>query len=570
MSNAFNVLFRKNFPRVIETDKYINLMGNLYDKDDMGYKSKQASDFGLNGYDDTGKYSNSYTVNNDTMNISKYMCLLQYPVDRYGERDHFFGIVPDTFIPNRYYICINTQYTQNDLSYAYNWLVVFEEDDDGEFSYITKVHVDNLEVREILDQDENFLYVAYNQLNQYGCALYRIDKKVYKAEAIYTNYGDTCRFKLSKIFSDDQNIYMIKCNRYSNFFFLVYDKATKSLYKQEYLQPEVSETNPVNNGITKHGYTDALWNYHQNIDIRNFYKEDGKYYWVFLQRNGKKYSDTNGQIHEGSYNNNLTIMCFDSNKRYRDKDCITFFNSTIGAIPALQDIEDLQWVQYNTNSVYKEWEYNNYLYFAQYTERDDNTDAQNVCKIQGIFVFKINPGFELTYVGKCDIPTTRNMVSLVMNSDKTLLLVGYTESFDIYAYNSTTHLYDKANTKMYMDVMSVGFDTFDRIWIQYKSGDVYCENTNGPAEVEVEFELQTYIYFGNDINSYITFCAHAFNGTIAKGKYRFTLSNKAHFSDGRQIYDLNYTGNGVDNKTQIPIVVVNSGHVTCQVQYVKE
>ena len=139
-------------------------------------------------------------------------------------------------------------------------------------------------------------------------------------------------------------------------------------------------------------------------------------------------------------------MCYDSSKSFNESGVITF-RTTNG----LQDIEQLKWKS-GKYFAYRFWIIDNYLYYAIYDETNSDDDMKN---IQGIHVFKINPGFELEYVDKIQITIKKNIISMLYNSTKEILLIGYYNSFEIYLYNHNNHLYEPVNKELTNIIMII-------------------------------------------------------------------------------------------------------------------
>ena len=249
-------------------------------------------------------------------------------------------------------------------------------------------------------------------------------------------------------------------------------------------------------------------------------------------------------------------MCYDSSKSFNESDVITF-RTTNG----LQDIEQLKWKD-GGYFAYRFWIIDNYLYYAIYDETNSDNDMKN---IQGIHVFKINPGFELEYVDKIQITIKKNIISMLYNSTKEILLIGYYNSFEIYLYNHDNHLYEPVNKEL-TNISSVGFDSMDRLWYQTLSNSVDVENLDDPQYVEIKFEKIYYTYENEDIDTYLTFKAISFTDKVPKGKYTLRLTGNAYFkNNGIKTLFINYTGGTV----QLDIVVTGPKRIVCDVEYQK-
>jgi len=232
---------------------------------------------------------------------------------------------------------------------------------------------------------------------------------------------------------------------------------------------------------------------------------------------------------------------------------------------------------YWTDSVYtiqRHWIIGNYLYVALYNENAESNmlSHQGVCVLQILTDAKTaihsNCRLEtrLTHIGRTQFSNQKSIISMVYNSNKTILLVGYKNNFEIWKLNTSTHLY--ANTGLaYSNIRCVGFDKLDRIWYQTLTNGVHYLSLNDPVKVTIKFEKQFYTYIGNDIESYVTFSAvDAFN-TSAHGQYVLTLEGNAHFIDTNN-KQLNITYNG-DDTIHYPIMITGNKTIKCSAKYQK-
>ena len=532
MSNALNIT-PKNHATVVETENAMILMGNYYQKENLSCISKNGCIF------------NNISVGNNTLNISKYMNLST--TYRLGERDKRFGIVKDPYVLNRYYYVINNHHSNINNAYSY-MIIADEKENDLVIKAISSNQ--NIDWREIFDIDENYIYASGVHLANGGIYVYRINKNN-GATAVIFQVTSTNRAKCNLIYKNETYLYFItggvsSGNAWGRFYFTRYNKNNAEVLNTLYTPPNLTA------GSTSYKWDNAnIWMQCNNIDIENFYQEGKKYYWCYPQRSGTKLSTGDGPA-----NNNLMIMCYDSSKSFNESGVITF-RTTNG----LQDIEQLKWKS-GEYFAYRFWIIDNYLYYAIYDETNSDNDMKN---IQGIHVFKINPGFELEYVDKIQITIAKNIISMLCNSSRSVLLIGYYNSFEIYILNKNTHLYEKANKEL-TNILCAGFDSMDRLWYQNTNFGVFVENLDDPQEVKIEFEKIYYTYEGQDIESYITFEALSFTDKIPTGRYILTLSGNAYFKDTlTKIKIINYIGGNI----KFDIIVNGPKRLTCSAKYQK-
>ena len=533
MSNSLNIT-PKNHATVVETENAMILMGNYYQKENLSCISKNGCIF------------NNISVGNNTLNISRYMNIST--TYRLGERDKRFGIIKDPYIPNRYYYVINNHHSNINNAYSY-MIIADEEENDLVIKAISSNQ--NIDWKEIFDIDENYIYASGVYLANGGIYVYRINKNNGTTAVIF-QVTNTNRAKCNLIYKNETYLYFITGGVSGNntswgiFYFTRYNKNNFETLNTLYTPPDLAA------GSTSYKWNnDNIWMGYNNIDIENFYQEGNKYYWCYPQKSGTKLSTGNGPA-----NNNLMIMCYDSSKSFNESGVITF-RTTNG----LQDIEQLKWKS-GKYFAYRFWIIDNYLYYAIYDETNSDDDMKN---IQGIHVFKINPGFELEYVDKIQITIKKNIISMLYNSTKEILLIGYYNSFEIYLYNHNNHLYEPVNKEL-TNISSVGFDSMDRLWYRTLSNSVYVENLDDPQYVEIKFEKIYYTYENEDIDTYLTFKAISFTDKVPKGKYTLRLTGNAYFkNNGIKTLFINYTGGTV----KLDIVVTGPKRIVCDVEYQK-
>lgn len=534
MANSLDMT-PKSHAKVVETENAMILMGNYYQKEDLSCVSKQGCIF------------DNIAVGDNTLNVSKYMNITS--THRYGERDKRLGIVKDPYLPHRYYYNINNHYANVTNTSSY---LISAEEDGNDLVVIAKAAVANIDWREILDIDENYLYVSGVHLANGGIYIYRISKNT-GATAVIFQLTQTNRAKCNLIRKDETYLYFIvggvnAGNAYGRFYFVRYNKNNFEVKNTLYTPPDVKA------GNTTYTYNNAnVWMQYNNIDIENFYQEGNKYYFCYPQRSGTKLS-----AGDGNANNNLMIICHDASKSFDDTNNVITFRTTNG----IQDNEKLLWATNNGFSCYRFWIVGSYLYYAVYDETNTYPD---MCNIQGIHVFKINRGFELEYIDKIQITTRKQIISMVYNSMKNILLIGYMNSFEIYKYNGDTHLYESLNKEI-ANVVSVGFDAMDRLWYQTSTSGVHVENLDDPQYVTIKFEKIYYTYESIDINTYLTFEAKSFTDKIPEGKYTLTLTGNAYFKEnGTQEMVIRYNG-GVIKKD---IVITGPKRIMCSAVFQK-
>jgi hypothetical protein len=211
-----------------------------------------------------------------------------------------------------------------------------------------------------------------------------------------------------------------------------------------------------------------------------------------------------------------------------------------------------------------DWIVDNYLYILIY-----NGAQSSLGNAQKLYIYQCNKDYEniqdiFVYYNQ---QSFNNIIrSMVYNSDKTVLLIGYNLSFEIFILNQETHMYETSG-KVLNNIVSAGFDETDRLWYQDANGAVYAENLEDPLTVVPEFEKIYYTYSNTNINTYLTFSAKSFTKKPALGKYILTLSDNAYFIETNdQILEINYTG---DDTIHYPLVITGPKKVSCSTVFEK-
>ena len=541
MSEALNITPKKH-SKVIETENYMVIMGNLYQKEDLSCISKKGCIF------------NSKESGDNILNLSTYMMLsgtLTNPT--YNHSD--FGIVSDPYIRNRYYYIIDNRVTNanSDLATANtrNYLIIANEEGDGEVQIVAIAQVTNYIFENIIDIDSNYIYVVARYSdgnNRSGAQLFQINKNTGANNKSIINNTGAERTNVNLIYKDETYIYVTYTYNNGedytygdrgNIKLVRFNKSNGETLIKSYTFPDYNQGNAFH-----------------HTDIQDFHKIGSKYYGCYI------YKPENGQNH-------LLTICYDSSKGWNET------NFTMDYSNGLTDVDELTWANYGDSSfgtnaknsfytTFRSWIHNGYMYLAVYDKR--NAENANVIPYQGLHIFKINSGFRLEHIEKIQFSNTKNIVSLCYNSDKSILLVGYYQSFAIYTYNSDTHGYDSANKEI-TGVVCAGFDSMDRLWYQTTINGVHSENLDDPQEVEVKFEKPYYTYEGTDISTYITFSAKSYTDKVPVGRYIFTLSGNAVFeATNDNVLTIQYTG---DDTIHYPIRITGPKRITVSTVYEK-
>lgn len=516
--------------RLVETEHGMMLMNNYYSKTHL----VPTSMIGL---------KTPANLGSDILNISTSMTL--HTTVRGGFRHHNCGVTKDPYIENRYYIVQNNHHSGVDNTYSY---LTYLHETESDVNVIRTVAVQYIDWERIVDIDDIYLYVTAHHLNNRGAYIYKLNKNTGAVTLIF-NCTNT-RTVPNLIHKDETYLYFIMRVTYSQWYLVRLNKSTGETKSKTINPPSMQYLTP-SGGTVEYGWANGdLWLNDCTITHENFYCENGRYYWIMPQRSGAKFDG------KGNANNNIIAFYYDSNRPFDDANVVSH------KLINIQDNKELTHLGLNAYVLYRTWVIGSYLYYAIYDESNSYTEA---ISIQGIHKFRIKPGFELEWISVERINADKPILSMVLNSDKTRILVGYNQSFDVLAYNQATGDYELGNKEV-TRVRAVGFDSLDRIWYQTTDGAVHVQNSDDPQEVIIRFERSHYTYTGGDIHTYLTFEAKDFSNSAAVGTYVLSLTGNAYFdANGTKEYKFYYSG-GI---LQINLTMHDAKRVTCFAEYIK-
>ena len=541
MPNALAIVPNGTRPKVTETGNYLIIMDQMYNKKDLTCVSKKTCTF------------DNIVAGNNILNIYNHMYLTG--TSSWGSSRHKRRIIQqDPYNPNRYYFFLNENFSNKSSPGSYMMCV---EEYDNDIHLIYKVKYTQ-ELQDIIDITENWIFVYARANNSpFGWhALYKINKTTGNNSQTISSwasgwhagapYGASIG-KLNVLYKDSNKIaYIMNYWGYvseayqrdysmKRFRFYVYDKNTNSLIVNRTFDFDIDRT-----------YNEEFDDIYTNRSVQNFI--------MFLNT---EYKLCEVWFYDPS--NNDIVNTFTSQRAWGRIETPYPLYSPNG--PYVQGIE---------------WITDGYCYIIYYDAQDNNvpisqqfinvfqchnTDADSETDTNRFLCHKA-----FTYYDR--IPIDHSVVrSIVYNSDKTILLIGYNLSFEIYILNKETHLYESSD-KIILDVVSAGFDMTDRLWYQKSDGSVYSENLDDPLIVTPEFEKIYYTYNNTNINTYIKFSAQSFSKKPAIGKYILTLSENAYFNQtNNQVLEINYNGN---DDIEYPVTITGPKQVVCNIMFEKE
>ena len=504
--------------RIIETKNNMLVMCNNYSKQKLApiaFDSTNLSTIAGGGF--------------LTLNTAKCLFVNTAQEERQGFRHQQFGIVPDPYIPNRYYIKVGGHYADNG---NYSYLVHLDES--GNTSEVAKITAfgQQLDIQEIVDIDEYYIYLLVKWDNTTNTGLFRVDKRTNAIVQCHYN-GPDSKTMLTILHVDENYIYMYCRHRSDRILLYRYHKSGQSV-------------TTVDITYTTYGNPSVV------PDYDAFLCDD-----IFM------YGTIACIYIPWRYSNNFGIKAL---RIDTSKDVTQLGINNSHWFTACTTGTQWQWNNRNNCAIHRMWIVDNYLYYIFYDEYYRVNDFTSSDK-QGIHTFRINSTGTLSYVGYNQIDTKTQIISMTYSSDKKVMILGFPQSFRILKLNPNTHMYEICDREFNLYVSSVGFDEYDRIWIQRLDNSVEVFSLEDPESVTVQFECAAYVHYGEDISSYVSFTATTFLNTAAVGRYIFELQGTVKFAEnGQQRIELQYEG----DEMHIPIVVTGTEPLVCKAFYIKE
>ena len=611
MSNALDIT-PKNNAKIAETGNNIILMSNTYRKTN------------LMAIDKEGETLNNIQLGNNLLNISNYMYLIDST--QVYSRHKTCKPYKDSYIPNRYYYIVNNVYANTNGTR--NYLVISEEENDSIKTLkmiqcpIDRQHFANnnhwqtmykAEFEGIIDDSEDYLFVYYTSdglCGDYSWApvnniiILKIHKQTFEVSTVHTIHA-TGIPAVNTFYKSTGYFCCIITNAVSSAFYNGYYDSTYHMdwrlrtrhtilrVNKSTFAVESKVVTPPNVLRRKGTYdynefdwtnTEVIYNVYNRLYIDDLYEYKNNYYYFSLQRSGSKISNDSE-----SYNNSLSLL------NYGDRILDSVANLQLMCISPTNELSNIHSINkyvgtyknfeidsyltpyFNTlcwtdskYTIERYWFVGDYMYFISYNENSES----NMLNYQQIHVMQIMKdgnsfsafGLYLKYITKIEISKTKSIISLVQNSDRSILLIGFSNEFEIWSLNNDTHLYEQTGLS-YSGTKCAGFDSTDRIWYITTNNGVHYLNIDDPISVKIKFEKQFYTYLSADINSYITFEAVNAFGKTAKGSYVLTLTGPARFGDNnKKQITINYNG---DNTIHYPIVINGSETISCAAKFQK-
>lgn len=596
MSNALDIT-PKNNARIIETGNNIILMSNAYKKSNLIAINKECENI------------NNIQLGNNLLNIANYMYITDSA--KYFARHKFCKPYKDNYIPNRYYYIVNNVFANSNSTK--NYIVISEEENDSintlktiESPFPSLSNWNNEQSQGIqysewmnfIDDSEQYIFAYYvcyginSSQDLQNMIIVRIHKETFSMSNVLT-IKCTGRPVLNTFYKSTDNFCCVITNGVNNAFYVgtsrgdsieLFCRHTIIRINKSTFAAETQVITPMNLKFETGTYSTTSASWHEaaiytrynSLFIDDFYKNGNNYYYFSLQKSGLKNPWSNSVYHDGICNGpaNLCLRRLTPTNAFSNFHAYNTFTSGAWDSSSMEKWltpygTKISWTD-SRYTIERYWIIGNYMYFAVYNENAES----GMLSYQGIHVMQIKTdgsafssfGIYLSYLSRIAVSNSKSIISMVYNSDKSILLIGFKNEFEIWKLNTSSHLYEKTSMA-YTNIKCVGFDSLDRIWYITGNNGVHYLSLTDPIKAIIKFEKQFYVYTNDNIESYITFKAtDAFNNN-ANGNYILTLSGPAYFkSNNKKQLTIEYTGN---DSSHYPIVINGPETISCAAKFQK-
>ena len=147
--------------------------------------------------------------------------------------------------------------------------------------------------------------------------------------------------------------------------------------------------------------------------------------------------------------------------------------------------------------------------------------------------------------------------SLLLNNGQTVVLANK-YSLKVISLDTTSMKFKQTMYKN-LDVLVVGSDTNENIWIHSSAGEVYRFANTTPTEVYAEYEKTNYDYIGANIETYLAVSVKDFSGNFRATKLKITLKGNQVFKSNSKNYITVTTSSSA--VTNIPVTIKGRGEL---------
>ena len=536
MSSLFNTLHDQNAQGVIETKFGYVINGHYYDKGLNYYENHKA----CYGFGSNGNTLPKLDIAHVTQLTTNY--------GRINLTDNDMNIIEDEYIPNRFYIITDKVPTKTDNS------ITIIEEKDGDIKILCILQPAYGCNITYLGQTKDKLFIGAHIIKI-------INKHTFGVEYIQNLGGGWNHYR--KIYQDGNYIYFTIFNHDINNFNLYRLNTTThelpgktlnaSVFTKKYSE-SISDNTKFQSGNCM-TYTGAFC-------CENFYFKDNIcHIYSPLNLSPTKLTIPDGYREIPEYYTQMCHLTLDfNNEDWNTLNYEYHDTSVIGIKELMQPTINGQCI------IHRTWIMENkYLCYITYNENIGSAWIN----YQNLHMFEIQDDCDLKYLYSEPMSRNNQVNTIVFNSDRSWIIIGYSKAFSLLKYDFENHKY--IHTHIYVDgITTVGFDELDRLWyITEQDTETHVQNLTDPYDVTIKFEKDNYIYEKNkEIETYIEFESLRFDGEYASGRYDFVISGDAYFtSNSSKILHYNYTE---QTKIKIPINIININGIQCSVTYIGE
>lgn len=503
--NPIDTLIDGLRPKVIETANGFLLNTNYYEKQTVTpipFENLQV-------------YGSPYS-----MSIAKHLYCTAYS---WQTADNSFGIIKDSYAPNRYYIPIKSGYVSGTRR---EYLLVVDEKENYEISKVSWSDWGDAEFVEYAGQTDLYFYwIARSNTTAY---LKRYNKNTFAIDSPYSSPGSNRSYPIGKVLYENES-YIYWCEFISNNLYMhQYNKTTNAV---------VTSTIYRGNMTTKADlyYTPR---FDDVIDLG-----DGVY-GVYV-------------YNAGMIDQPIDLYTVDTTKQFT-----TTYSSAC-------DIKkcNIIWNDEKTEISYSTAMSGNHLVYRIFKNKVSSKEYLNVAvydqnyenaayvQYQGIYTFKTIDNTNFEYCGFTPVDETKQFSGLLLDDTRSYGIVPKNQSFQIIKFDSNINHFVPTGIEV-TSVYSVGLDSLRRIWYTNIDSSVNIINLADAQTIDVTFEKSTYEYDGTPIDTFITFSALNYLNEPFSGSFKLVMTGSAVFTENND-KELIFTYDGVSQNIGIRITGPN-------------
>lgn len=493
---------KASVPKMVElTDEFI-INGQVYNKSNMSPKPYKtlAIENAVSSLLDPIMYESAYVTNKSLTAIPRSKN----------------SILVDSEDTNITY-CVNN--TQNGSSYFYK-ITKFNDNYRQEKVSLMSIASNYGGYSEIIDQDENYVYVFNNvgvdDVNAYNTRISQINKITMAVTVTNLNGG-----RSNILYKDNLYVYVGILSGTGAMAVYRYTKSSCALSKIYSVATANSSQFVIKPSMTKaYVSPQGIMTFYYLVDSIT----DGLHHLIF------KKCTIDLSLLTGS----VSDVTVDFNGLDNDEMLITAFSNYLNVV-----IEQIEIVANGKK----------YITLAPYTTGGFKTPNN----INRLYTYEVINEDNFKLVSKEDLPSYYGTL-LTINNNNTLALAN-ANSVDFYKWDDSETRYKHTNTYT-NEVSFISKDMNNIIWIQNKDTSVEQFSLSIPLEVYADFERETYEYDDEDIVTNVIAYAKNFGGEYIEASVKLTLTGNCYFAvNGNKTLVLS-TSNV--KPSEIPVVITGS------------